>query len=69
MSHELPAYPTRTNTKRPDSPVPVAHTNRPTVRWVIVRHTVTDPVELERAKALREQSRNIRFHKGSVTLT
>ena len=44
------------------------HTNRPTVRWVIVRHTSTDPIELERAKALREQSRNIRFHKGSVTL-
>lgn len=66
MSHELPAYSTRT---RPASPATVAHTNRPTVRWVIVRHTVTDPIELERAKALREQSRNIRFHKGSVTLT
>ena len=65
MSYELPAYPTRA---RPASSTTVAHTNQPSVRWVIVRHTSTDPIELERAKALREQSRNIRFHKGSVTL-
>ena len=64
MSHELPAYPTRTIPKRPDSPVPVAAANRVNMRWVIVRHTSTDPVERKRAEALREQSRNIRFHKG-----
>ncbi len=68
MSYELPAYPTRAIPKRPDSSVPVAAANRVNMRWVIVRHTSTDPIERKRAEALRKQSRNIRFHKGSVTL-
>ena len=68
MSNELPPYPTRTNTKRPDSPVPVAAANRVNMRWITLRYTSTDPLERKRAEALREQSRNIRFHKGSVTL-
>lgn len=69
MSHELPPYSSRTNPKRLDSPVPVANANRVNMRWVIVRHTCTDPIELERAKTLRKQSKSIHFIRDAERVT
>ncbi|MBO01670.1 MAG: hypothetical protein CMG35_03415 [Candidatus Marinimicrobia bacterium] len=69
MSHELPPYSTRTIPQRPDSPVPVANANRVNMRWVIVRHTSVDPIELERAKALRKQSKSIHFIRDAERVT
>lgn len=69
MSHELPAYTARTIPQRPDSPVPVAAANRVNMRWIIVRHTSTDPIELERAKALRKQSKSIHFIRDAERVT
>ena len=69
MSYELPAYPPRAIPKRPDSSVPVAAANRVNMRWVIVRHTSVDPIELERAKALRKQSKSIHFIRDAERVT
>lgn len=69
MSHELPSYTARTIPERPNSPVPVANSNRVNMRWVIVRHTSTDPIELERAKTLRKQSKSIHFIRDAERVT
>ena len=64
MRHELPPYPTNAIPQRPVDPVPVVAPDRVNVLRIIVRHSTASKVEQERLAALREQSRNIRFHKG-----